>query len=270
MKINQRFVLLIVVFSCLGLMIFTVNRNWRLLSTAAGVVIVPLQNAATGISNFAGGIGNFFTGIPALAEENLRLQREIEALNLEINRLRLQEAMNLDLLDLLNMEQRYPQFETIAADIIARDHNNWNTSFNINRGTNAGVDIDMAVLAHSGLAGRVSAVGSNFARVVPIVDDASTVGAVTFRTGDFGFVRGDLALSHQGLLRLEMGMGADIIEGDLVMTSTYGDIFPPGISIGIIIEVLPAPGGGMTGIVEPIVDFGNLNSVLIIYGTIYN
>jgi len=266
MEFNRtRAALLAAVIICFALIIFTINnRNPGFLTNSLGVVVVPVQGTFTNISNWVGNTVSRVGSGGDLAAENSRLLLEIENMQLDIARLELLERNNIELAYLLEMSQRYPRFDTTGSYIISRDSNNWNSSFIIDKGTNHGIEDNMVVVAQGGLVGRVVLTGSNWSRVTPIIDDTSTVGAMTSRTGDFGFVRGDISLTRQGLVRIEMNLGSDIIEGDDVITSTYGDIFPPGIRIGTITEILES-GPRTIAILEPEVDFTNLNAVLIIY-----
>lgn len=247
-----------------GLMALTATgRDGGIISNALGVVVVPTQRALTNSSQF---VANFFTyigDINRLIAENERLSVEVEGMLLELSRLSRLEADNLELTALLEMSQRYPQFEHIGAAIISRSNNNWHTSFTVDRGRNHGVAQNMVVTAHGGLVGRVVTTTDRSAHITPIIDDNSTVGAISSR-GAFGFIRGDLTLGRQGLVRFELEAGSDIIEGDEVLTSSYGTIYPPGIAIGTIIEIIQSTPAGVVALVEPVADFQNLNNVLII------
>ena len=242
------------------------NRVPGAVTNALGVVIVPVQNVMADTGGWFGNIGAYFNNIDYLIAENQRLNAEIEELLLSLNRLELLEAHNYNLTQLLDMSQRYPRFKTTAADIISRDNNNWNSRFIINRGYNHGVEQNMVVVSRGGLVGKVTSGANSFSQVTPIVDDTSTVGAVTNRSGVTGFIRGDIMLGSRGLVRFETDAGTDIIEGDEIMTSTFGTIYPPGIPIGTIIEITESTTQGRVAIVQPTVNFDNLNSVLVITG----
>ena len=249
-------------------MVFTAtNRAPGFITNAMGFVIVPVQVAMSGTGNWFSNITHYFTGINSLIEENRRLTQEIEENLLNLSRLEVLETENYNLTQLLEMSRRYPQFTVVGADIISRDNNNWNSRFSINRGYSHGIEQNMVLIARGGLVGKINFSANNFSQVTPIIDDTSTVGAVTVRNGITGFIRGDLILGNQGLVRFETEAGADIIEGDEIITSTFGTVFPPGLQIGTIIYIEETGGHGMiTAVVEPVADFRNLSAVLIITG----
>jgi len=124
----------------------------------------------------------------------------------------------------------------------------------------------MAVLADGGLAGRIYKANKTSSLVMPIIDDSSSVGAETKRGGDMGFVRGDLKLMESGFCRMEnIDADADILENDEIVTSSLGEIFPPGLIIGYVKEIhMDSDGLTKQAIIQPVVNFRQLNTVLIV------
>lgn len=251
---------IITAFSTLG------YRQPSFVTNILGYIITPPQTLITGISNSIFNRIYFLRNINQILIDNTNLTEENELLRAENSRMQLLEQEIIILSELLQLSQRYPQFSTVGAEIIARDGNNWNTSFIINKGTNDNIHPNMVVLAQGGLVGRIVHSGANFSKVNPIINDNSSVGAVTMRSGDFGFVRGDLILSNNNLAKMELfDLNSDILEGDEIITSTLGDIFPPGISIGTVIDIQDDPSNlTRIAIIEPIVDFNRITTVLII------
>ncbi|MCL1936605.1 MAG: rod shape-determining protein MreC [Defluviitaleaceae bacterium] len=239
-------------------------RTPEILSTSFGFVIIPAQNVLNNISNVFNNALHHFRNTNYLIRENERMERELEELRFLVTRLELLEENNIDLNELLEMRARYPLYDMIGASIISRDNNNWNSRFNINAGNSNGVSQNMVVVARGALVGRVSFSGHNYSIVTPIIDDTSVVGAVSSRSGTVGFIRGDLTLGSNGLVIFETELNADIIEGDIIRTSAFGSIFPPGILIGTVTDTINIVDQNIIAIVEPIVDFNNLNNVLII------
>ena len=75
------------------------------------------------------------------------------------------------------MDQTYADYEKVAANVIGKDAGNWFSVFLIDRGSNDGISVGMNVLADGGLAGIVTQVGPNYAKVRSIIDDNSNVSA---------------------------------------------------------------------------------------------
>ena len=73
----------------------------------------------------------------------------------------------------------------------------------INKGSDDGIRVDNNVIAGKGLVGIVTEVGSSWATVRSIIDDSSSVSAMTVSTSDNCIVNGDLELIDEGKLRFE-------------------------------------------------------------------
>ena len=79
----------------------------------------------------------------------------------------LEELDNLK--KLYQMDQTYADYEKVAANVIGKDAGNWFSVFLIDRGSNDGISVGMNVLADGGLAGIVTQVGPNYAKVRSII-----------------------------------------------------------------------------------------------------
>ena len=258
-------IFLVATVLCIALIVYTATqRRNNPLANALGHVIVPMQSGLTNAFAWFGNLGYYFDQTGYLLAENQRLHQELEELLLIVGRLELLEANIYELNNLFQMAERYPRFEHIGAHVISRDNNNWNSRFNIDRGSNHGLELNKVIVAHGGLVGRVSFVADTFATVTPIIDDTSNVGAIVNRNNAVGLARGDLLFGRDGLLTFEVPLGTDIIVGDEISTSTFGTIFPPGIGIGTVVEILPPTAQEIIAIIEPHASFNQLNSVLVI------
>lgn len=110
----------------------------------------------------------------------------------------------------------------------------------ISVGNADGVAPRMPVIAAEGLAGRVTDVGSGSARIMLITDANSRVPVKVLRTGWTGLAVGT------GGARLDfvydLASGTDRLrEGDRLVTSGDGGLFPPGIPVAVLIDVTSSP-----------------------------
>ena len=85
--------------------------------------------------------------------------------------------------------------DRVGAHVISNNGTNWFNDFTIDKGSNDGIKENCNVLAGSGLAGIVTEVGPDYARVRSIIDDSSNVSAMVLSTSDTCIVRGDLKLA---------------------------------------------------------------------------
>jgi rod shape-determining protein MreC len=154
--------------------------------------------------------------------------------------------------------------EGIAAQVVARNPNNWFSTVTLNRGANHGVRRDMVVVTAQGLVGRVSEVAPQTAKVMLITDPESGVGGLIQRSRDTGVVLGQTGDRARVIMKLFSPESAPLV-GDKVITSGLGMVFPKGLSIGEVVSVETGDYGLVRYVeIEPAVDLDRLEEVLII------
>lgn len=201
-----------------------------------------------------------------LLEENAKLQEKMDEYAAQI-KIYEQESYELQRLqELLDLKEQYVQYNTIGARVIATDSTNWFSTFVIDKGEKDGVKVGCNILAGNGLAGIVTEVGSNYAKVRAIIDDNSNVSASISGTETLCTVAGDLSHMKDGYINVGYINKADTIEdGAELVTSHVSDKFLPGLLIGYITEVeMDANNLTKSAKCIPVVDFTNLQEVLII------
>jgi rod shape-determining protein MreC len=229
-------------------------------------VSAPLQAGITGLFR---GIGNVWSGYVALVhvnrdnarllDENARLRGELEASR--------QAAARAATLEKLAGLKPQVQTETIAARVIGVETSSFFriVRVRIDRGGDVdGVKPGMAVLAAAGVVGRVQRVFGNYSDVLLAADPKSSIDVVVSRTGGRGVLKG-IAGDNRYRARIEyLERKDEVAEGDTVVTSGLGGIFPRDLPVGKIVKVAKKDFGlYQEAIVEPVVDFGRLRDVLI-------
>jgi len=125
-----------------------------------------------------------------------------------------------------------------------------------------------AVRTELGLVGRVMSSGAGRTTVMLLVDPAAGAAAVVPSTGATGVVMGpDPAGSDPDLLRLRyLGPDDTVAVGDKVFTSPVGDLYPSGIPIGVVEEVISGAGRAepKAALVQPYAEFDKLGFVKVI------
>ena len=236
------------------------------LRTGVGDFLIPIQN---GVNRVGTGIYNELTDLNRLKsalEENDQLKTQIAQLTEDNNRLQAQQSDLARLRELFALDQEYMQYEKIGARIIARDSAKWFQVFRINKGSADGVEVDMNVVADGGLVGIVTDVGANYATVRSIIDDSSRVSAMPVDSEYNCIVAGDLTLYESGRLRItDFSKDGAVKDGDQIVTSNISSKFLPGILIGYAADVtMDSEHLTQSGYLIPVVDFDNLQEVLII------
>jgi len=221
--------------------------------TVTVTVLAPVQK---GISWFHQ-LGDFLA-------QNRRLRRLNTELALENQLLREAQLENVRLRQLLSFREREQLSAILLAEVIAREPDRQMNSILIGAGRDRAVRRNMPVVTAHGLVGKVVEVFPRTSLVQLLMDRNCPASAMVQRTRISGL------LSYRGgtTFRLEnVPWRMDVREGDQVISSGMGDLFPKGLSLGRVIEVRSQERSLFKDItVEPSVDFNSLEEVFVIIG----
>lgn len=265
----SKYLLFILTILCAGTIILTFNTNIfsGSLNTVVGYVIVPFQEGISSVGGWLANRSEELVQIRALLSENEALKAQIDELTIENTTLQQDRYELANLRELYKLDSQYKGYEKVGARIIARDAGNWFHTFVIDKGQEDGIQIDMNVIAGSGLVGRVVDVGPNWSKVTSIIADSSNVSGKVLATSDHLIVSGDLELYGEGVIKFQQLVdSADkVAEGDKIVTSNISDKYLPNILIGYI-NTLDVDANNITksGLLTPAVDFEHLEEVLVI------
>ena len=236
----------------------------------ANVTVIPLQQGINYIGGWLGDMKNNFSTMQQLRSENESLQEQVDALTTENNYLQEESYEYERLQELYQQDQNYAEYEKTAAHVIGKNSGNWFSTFTIDKGSRDGIDVDMNVLAGSGLVGIVTEVGPTWAKVRSIIDDSSNVSGMVLSTSDTCIVSGDLSLMSTGQISFDQMENNDnvVAVGDQIVTSYISDKYLQGILIGSISEInVDSNNLTRSGYIIPAVDFNNIQEVLVITTT---
>ena len=262
---------IIITIIILGLLVIFTNTNGNQMSyieNICNVFVMPVQNGFAYLKNKITGNDSFFADLDTLKQENEELKQKNSELEQSLRELEIIKAENETLKEYVNLKDKYKDYSTIPADVINRDISNYSSTIVINVGSNDGIKENMTVIADSGLVGHVISVSSNTAQVQTIVDTASAVTSTISTTDDTIIVQG--TLDDKATLRATfIPTDAVVLQGDSVETSGIGGIYPKGIHIGTIKEVVNTSNiTDRYAIVETAVNFTKLNTVLVITNSV--
>jgi rod shape-determining protein MreC len=140
----------------------------------------------------------------------------------------------------LNLQQQLP-WKVQYARVVLRDPANWWRTVQIDAGTRQGVSVNVPVLTLDGqLVGKVIEVGSGTARVALVGDENCGVSAVVEQGAahDYGVISsGSGAVLDSSMVEMTyVNRPTASKPGQRVRTSGLGEVFPPGILIGQIVD----------------------------------
>lgn len=268
-SIPSKYILLALTIVCIAMMIlsFTTNVISGPLETVAAYTIVPFQKGIAQAGLWLTSRSDNIKKMNELAAENEELKTQVADLTIQINDLQQDKYELSELRQLFALDEQYSDYEKIGARVIGKDAGNWFSSFLIDKGTNDGIDVDMNVMAGSGLVGIVTEAGPNWATVKSIIDDNSNLSGMVLSSSDTLIVTGDLELMDEGYIRFSQLIDNDdvVVQGDQIVTSRISNKYLPGISVGYITQInKDANNLTKSGYLTPVVDFKHLETVLVI------
>jgi rod shape-determining protein MreC len=224
---------------------FFVPGNW---------VVSKVGQKINGANYFLKNFNNVWNENQKLSKENsFLLQRMARMAELELENKRLNK--------LLDFSNKFPKI-LLAAAVIGQDPSNWSQYIIIDKGGKNNITTDMVVITTDGLAGRVAKVWPDVSKVQLIIDRNSGVGAMVQRTRANGVAAGMI----KNMCEFKyFDDKEDLLEGDILITSGLGMVYPKGIVIGKVTKIEQRSLNLSRYIeVSPYVNFSKMEEVFIL------
>ena len=252
----------------LGIIIYTINNDQKnAISSGVGSAINPLQKVVYSINNKIKGSLDFLLNFSKIKQENEELTKEnIELENKLLEYDKLKEE-NDRLREVLNFKNSKDNYSYVGTNIIGYSGESFSNGYIIDKGENDGILKGMVVISDKGLVGQVTSTGSNWAIVESLLNENIAVSVMVNSTRETtGILEGYVTRSNSGLTKVtNLPLDSEIKEGDVIVTSGLGQIYPKEIRIGEVISVESDEIKSMkTAIVKPYVDFDKLEDLFII------
>lgn len=251
--------ILILIFIILFLSLpIQISRNIKAKLTD---ISYPLLSATGFVSqklySFESSIREVFSAV----RDNRRLKDELAELSLQVIQLKEAKLENQRLKKLLDLKASLPQ-KSIACKVIGRDASSWFRSLIIDNGTEAGIKPDMPVISVDGVIGRIISSGRNTATILLITDTNSSIGGMIQDTRVVGLVSGQG--TDESIFNY-IPKKAVVQIRDIIVTSGLGTIFPKGLIIGKITDVvMDSQGLYQIASIELAADVDRVEEVLVI------
>ena len=258
---------IIITIVILILLVFLSNMQIEKLSyieNAFSSLVMPIQNGLTYLKNKVSGNNTFFTDINNLKEENKQLKDKNSELEKSLRELESIKAENETLKEAMNLTEKYGEYKTISGYVINKDISNYSSVLVINVGSKDGIQPNMTVIADQGLVGHVISVTESTAKVQTIIDPASSVSCTISASKDSIITKGMLN-QKSSIKATYIPPEANLVQNDSVETSGLGGIFPKGIHVGTIKEIVNTKNiTDRYAIIETAVDFSKIDTVLVV------
>lgn len=206
------------------------------LRSALSVLVFPIQYMA----NLPVSSGNWM-GDNLISRETLL--KQVEELNSQNTFLQAQmqkyvslELENMRLRQLLDASERINE-RILATELYAVDLDPFNHKVLLDKGRRHGVYRNQPLLDSNGIYGQITQVSPFTSTAMLITDPSHAIPVQVARNGLRAIAAGNGNMSSLDLLHIPNN--GDIREGDLLVSSGLGGIFPPGYPVAVVETVTP-------------------------------
>lgn len=264
-KLAVTIVVLSVTF--LAIITFSIKSNSTIISSGVGGVISPLQKVVYTINEKIKGSFEFFINFSKVKKENEELSAKNAELENKLVEYDMMKEENTRLREMFDYAKANSNYNYLGCNIIGYSGGNISNGYIIDKGTNHGVEKDMIVITSIGLVGKVTKSSSNFSIVQTILNENIAVAAMVQNTNETtGILQGSNDNKNKNLTQLlNVPIDSEIKEGDVILTSGLGNIYPRGIRIGEVSSIEVDNVGIMKkAVVKPYVNFNKLEELFVI------
>ena len=264
-KLAVTIVLLSVAFC--GMIIYSLQSDANGISSSVSTVVSPLQKIVYNINSRVKETVDFFLNFSEVKLENEELKKkntklaneliEYESLKDEVERLR----------EALNFTESKNNYKYVGVNIIGYSGNSLSDGYIIDKGSNDGIDKNMVVVSSKGLVGKVTKVASNFAIVQSILNENIAVAVMDQQTREATGVLQGLSDKKDNNMTVvyNLPISSDVKEGDIIITSGLGKIYPKEIPVGTVVTVEEDNVRVMkSAVVEPFVNFNEVEELFVV------
>lgn len=264
-KLAVTIVVLSVAF--LGIIAFSLKSNSNIISSGVGSVISPLQKIIYNANDKLKGSFEFLVNFSKVKQENEELAKknaELENKLIEYNRMK---DENTRLREMFDYSQAHENYNYLGCNIVGYSGGDISNGYIIDKGINDGVKKDMIVITPAGLVGKVTKSESNYSIVQTILNENIAVASMVESTRETtGILQGATDNKNKNSTILSnIPIDSEIKEGDIILTSGLGGMYPQEIRIGEVISVdVDSVGIMKKAIVKPYVDFNKLEELFVV------
>ena len=261
-----RVILIIAMVLSIGLTIVSGAVNQSIPSLLVQGLLAPLRYGANTLTASAERLYGYMFHYESLEAENEALKAQIAAMEDEARQADSYQRENQRLRNMLDLTSTREDFVLVDAYIIAWSSTDWSSTITINKGTNAGIGLDMCAITDNGeVVGLVTEVGSNFAVIKTVLDSSLEISATIAASGYRGMVTGGYSDGRKDLLKMDYLPSGSIIRNNDQVVTSGSTVYPRNLIMGHIIDAdFDETGVAKYAILEPAADMGRLEQVFII------
>lgn len=210
-----------------------------------------------------GFIESSFSVIPnvfQLEKENKSLRESNNTLSDEVSHLKESKLENMRLTRLLEFKER-TKLRMVSAKIVGKTLIQTRNNITLNVGEYDSVRSGMPLITEKGLVGKVIATSSNYSIAQILLNKDLKVSAKDQRSRVDGIISWD---GERNLMMKNVSKSSDVMVGDVIITSEYSNVFPPGIPIGYVTSVGTVDNLFKSIVLDNFVNFETLEEVFVV------
>src|SRR5438067_1235934 len=221
----------------LALILLSQGRQLQPVESAASQVLSPVQAAAHDVTATVGGWIEGLRRMGELQEENKKLRTALDSVTAENATLQQLKRENENLRSMLKFQTDRPDIKAVQAEVIGGDPSGTCEILTVDKGTQDGISTGMAVVSPGGiLVGQTKEVKANRSTVLLITDISSSIAVATQDTLIPGVLEGRWQKQGRLLMR-HIPRDEKVENGDILLTTGLGGIFPRGLIAGQVYNV---------------------------------
>ena len=222
----------------LGIIIYTASRDVKGLEGSAGSALTPLEKMTYNLNRGLKDFVDFFLNFSDIKVENKELSKENNDLRDELAQNSDLKAENERLRGLLDFKMERSNYDYITTNIIGK-RGNILDGYIVDKGTDDGIAKGMVVIASDGLVGQVYSVSKNWSIVQCIINEDIAVSVMSESSREnTGILEGFLDSKNNYRAKVSyLPLDSQIKEGDVILTSGLGLVYPKEIRVGVVVSV---------------------------------
>lgn len=200
-----------------------------------------------------------------LLEENKKLNDQLLLMSEKLQQFDVIAKENDQLRELLEAPLRI-QSRKVVAELMAVDKNPYSQQVVINKGAIDGVYLSQPVIDEEGIVGQVMEVGSTNSRVLLIADVTHAIPVRSLRNDIRFIATGSGAINELYLEHVPHSV--DIVEGDTLISSGLGKVFPEGYPVAEVTQVIRDESRPFARVIAtPLANLDRLRHLLLLWHT---
>ena len=234
--------------------------------TALQTLLTPLKSGFNALTKQAEQYYSYMFRYEALAAENEQLKASIAQMEDVARQADATARENQRLRALLEFKTTHEDYVLVDSYIIGWNSSDFSNTFTINRGTDAGIDINQVAITENGeVVGLVTEAGPNYAVVKTVLDSTLEISATIASSGYNGMVSGGYIRGNETLLQMNYLPSSSIIRNKDQVVTSGSTVYPRGLILGQVVDAgFEETGVAKFALLRPAADIEKLEQVFIL------